>query len=397
MKFSGKFILRLYIILSFQIITASAFGHNIGTQLFNDTSKSSDDTIHLIATTNSSSRLQNMMDDSIENELLDSGNVYLKNNINEDALVHFIGSDKIKKDFHDKKIIKKIYGKLAKIFVKKKYYPIAMQYYYEAFLDNGWQDNYIDTDKIIGTVFNTFDLTGEHTANRALADTGGNPAAVFLSDSFQQSYLNNRKIFFASRKGIENNSDPVKGQSITEDFEDGKNAVAYAIIIHVKQPKAGRRKAFTGINNVGHTFITLLKYNSDSTCISHSFGFYPQKDNFLSATPLHPASSSVFKDDAVHDWDEAVGKFISERRFKKLIKLVGKFDEKKYDLNGNNCTDFGLYAADVAGISINNTKGNWPLGRGNNPANAGQSILEGKFLNTDTGNSQGLFICADVK
>jgi len=147
---------------------------------------------------------------------------------------------------------------------------------------------------------------------------------------------------------------------------------------------------------VGHMFITLIKYNTDSSCVSRSFGFYPHKDNLVSATPISPSSSPVFKDDALHDWDEAIGKFISRKRFEKIIRLITHYEYRSYHLNKNNCTDFGLYAAAVAGIAIKNTYSSWPFGSGNNPANAGQSILEGKFMNADTQNKQGLFICADV-
>jgi hypothetical protein len=271
-----------------------------------------------------------------------------------------------------------------------------MQYYFKTLTNDGLQCNIVDTDKIDESAIGKFNVAENNMANFDATDTVRNLEDGFLSPSFQDAYLNKSQSFFASKKGIENNSEPINNYHISDAFEDGKTPIAFAIIIHVKQPTAGRRKAFTGINNVGHTFLTLVKYNSDSTCITHSFGFYPQKNSFLSATPLHPASTSVFKDDTVHDWDEAVGKFISEKRFRKLIKLIAKFENKKYDLNNNNCTDFGLYAAGVAGISISNTVGSWPLGHGNNPANAGQSILEGKFINNDTGNTEGLFICATV-
>jgi hypothetical protein len=212
----------------------------------------------------------------------------------------------------------------------------------------------------------------------------------------QDEFQDNDHLFMKKRFA-KNNSGPISNSNITESFNDGKKPVAYAVIIHVKQPITGKRKPFTGFDNVGHMFITLIKYNSDSSCISRSFGFYPKKDNLLSATPLRPVSSSVFKDDALHDWDEAIGKFISQKRFEKIIRLIAHYDNRNYHLNKNNCTDFGLYAANIAGISVENTRGNWPLGSGNNPANAGQSILEGRFMNADTRNIQGLFICADSK
>jgi hypothetical protein len=178
-------------------------------------------------------------------------------------------------------------------------------------------------------------------------------------------------------------SEPVPLEDITRSFIDGKTAVSWAIIVHVKQPVRGRRKAFTGINNVGHTFITLIKLNEDNSAVSRSFGFYPAKKHFLSATPLHPGDSPVIKDDALHPWDEVIGKFITEKKFNRILANLEKFNHTHYNLNKNNCTDFGLSEALIAGFEIKETVGRWPLGKGNNPANAGQSLLEGKFRNTD--------------
>jgi hypothetical protein len=176
---------------------------------------------------------------------------------------------------------------------------------------------------------------------------------------------------------------PVMSGDIQCSFQDGKTASSYAIIVHVKQPVPGKRKAFCHINNVGHTFITLVKLNDDNSSVSRSFGFYPAKKSFLSATPVHPDDISVIKDDALHPWDETVAKFISERKFNRILSNLEKFSRKHYNLNQNNCTDFGLSEALIAGINIKETSGSWPLGKGNNPANAGQSLLEKKFENQD--------------
>ncbi len=174
-------------------------------------------------------------------------------------------------------------------------------------------------------------------------------------------------------------------------FDDGKKAVAYAMLFHVKQPVSGKRTIFV-LGNTGHTFITLIKYNADSTYSSFSFGFYPKKRNPLSGTPIEPTAASVFKDDTNHQWDEVLGKFISKRRFDKIMLLVKQYDHLEYHLSNNNCTDFGLKAVELAGINIDGTTGKWPLGHGNNPAITGQSILEGKFTDADTGKTEGLFI-----
>lgn len=178
-------------------------------------------------------------------------------------------------------------------------------------------------------------------------------------------------------------SPPVLSADIQCSFRDGKTASSYAIIFHVKQPLPGKRKAFSHINNVGHTFITLIKLNDDNSSVSRSFGFYPAKKSFLSATPVHPNDISIIKDDAFHPWDEIVAKFISERKFNRILANLEKFNHEGYNLNRNNCTDFGLSEALIAGINIKETSGRWPFGKGNNPANAGQSLLEKKFENQD--------------
>ena len=116
-------------------------------------------------------------------------------------------------------------------------------------------------------------------------------------------------------------SKPISDEKISAIFDDGKTAIAYALVFHVKQPVRGKRKIYK-LANTGHTFITLIKYNSDSTYAAISYGFYPKKDNPLSATPLIPSTSSTFKDDSEHAWDEVLGKFISKRRFDKILALT---------------------------------------------------------------------------
>lgn len=185
---------------------------------------------------------------------------------------------------------------------------------------------------------------------------------------------------------------PIHVTDLLTAFDDGRDATDFAMIVHIKQPIRGRRKAFTHINNVGHTFITLIKYNADHSIVSRSFGFYPHKKGFLSATPFHVKAPSDFKDDGLHEWDESVGKFISAGRFHRVLALLSQYDHMIYNLNNNNCTDFGLQAAAIGGIRIMETRGRWPLGRGNNPANAGQSVLEGKVENIDPAYGYPLFV-----
>lgn len=177
---------------------------------------------------------------------------------------------------------------------------------------------------------------------------------------------------------------------ISNTFNDGKPAIAYALLFHVKQPVSGKPKVFV-FSNTGHTFITLIKYNADSTYVSCSFGFYPKSEKILFATPWDPSSASQFKNDAGHKWDEVVGKFISQRSFEKILNLTKKYGDLEYHLSNNNCTDFCLEAANLAGLSIPETKAKWPLGYGSNPGTTGQSLMDGKYNNTDNQPDANIF------
>lgn len=299
------------------------------------------------------------------------------------ALVRLLKIVRIKKNRWDARSGARLFTDLANVSVKLKLYSLAMKCYYKAtqytgkgqvpvyrkleagFSDDGQSDTEDDNALIDSISFSK--LVSSDTASGAPAFSGGTVK-----------------------------SEPIKTSGIWESFDDGKTAVSYALILHAKQPVSGKRKSFTHINNVGHLFVTLIKYNDDNTFVSRSFGFYPRKTTIFSATPLHPGSASVFKDDALHEWDEIAGKFISVRRFQKIIELLKRYDHLTYNLNRNNCTDFGLNVAELGGINISQTRGTWPMGRGNNPANAGQSMLEGKIRNIDPDYQGPLFICSNV-
>ena len=257
---------------------------------------------------------------------------------------------------YDQARVRHLYN-LASLFVKLRLYPLAMKCFFKTLQ--------LDADSI----------SSGNLPITAADDTSLEKQANLLGPDTDKTI----------------NSKPISSANILNIFNDGKAAIAYALILHVKQPVRGKPKIFK-LANTGHTFITLIKYNADSTYATASFGFYPKKDNLLSATPIIPTTSSTFKDDAEHNWDEVVGKFISKRRFMKILSLTQQYSNVAYNLSKNNCTDFGLKAALIAGLEVRETKGSWPLGSGNNPGLTGQSIIGGKFDNSDTGNTKNLLI-----
>jgi len=263
---------------------------------------------------------------------------------------------------------KKFYYHLANVFARLKLYPLAMKCFFKAVRVNGGGMDGLQ-----------------------LSAAGLPPRDGALAVSSKDDTVISKKMLVVRARRTSKRSKRTSFQQIISNFNDGKTAVAYALLFHVKQPAPGKRKIFVWVNT-GHTFITLIKYNTDSTYASASFGFYPDKDQLLSATPIAPTTSATFKDDAGHLWDEVLGKFISRRNFENILELTRKFEGMTYNLNQQNCTDFGLQAASLAGIHITGTSGRWPLGRGNNPAVTGQSILKGKISNEAKTAEEQLFM-----
>jgi hypothetical protein len=295
---------------------------------------------------------------------------------------------------HHKKRGQRFYYKLAVAFTKLRLYPLAMKCYFKTLTI----ENKSDTLKYAPMV------TASVDGKQLMADNFNHQRdSVIFEDSVtaQIMSIHNADISLVNKDSTSYNGDaeiksiPVIGDQVINPFEDGKQAAAYAMMIHVRQPVSGKRKVYV-LNNVGHTFITLIKYNTDSTIVSRSFGFYPKKSFPLAATPLFPSSPSTFKDDGRHSWDEVSGTFISRRRFNRMLAIIKKYDHKKYQLSNTNCTDFGLEMAEQAGITITNTQGKWPLGKGNNPACAGQSMLEGKITASNDTYSGKLLVVDDL-
>lgn len=316
------------------------------------------------------SESQNISEAS-EVQFSDAGESNLHNLADRKHLLGYLKSIRVENNAGASQARARFYYRLANTFARLRLYPLAMKCFLKT-MPGQVSTNTISADSL------------KQVMTAADTDLADNDTEKYLAINAHDDSLFNQR------------PQPLKSKAITyqrirQTFDDGKKAVAYAMLFHVKQPVRGKRKIFV-LNNVGHTFITLIKYNSDSTYTSLSFGFYPKKDNLLSATPLIPSTSSVFKDDSGHDWDEVLGKFISHRRFERIQGLILKYNGVKYNLSKNNCTDFGLQAAKLAGIGIPETYGTWPLGQGNNPGVTGQSILEHRFFSTDTGSRQPIFM-----
>jgi len=67
------------------------------------------------------------------------------------------------------------------------------------------------------------------------------------------------KQIFSNAKLIAGRSKAIRTDSILQTFADGKQAKAYAMLFHVKQPVRGKPKIYKFTYN-GHTYITLINY-----------------------------------------------------------------------------------------------------------------------------------------
>jgi hypothetical protein len=276
----------------------------------------------------------------------------------------------------------KIYYKLANVFARLRMYPLAMKCFFKTMQYKGRQAPSLQISPLRDSVF----------TDSLNTDSGLSTSYLAINAKDDSVFVNDPKPLTLNDK-VEEKSKAVTYQRIVNTFNDGKKAAAYALLFHVKQPVPGKPKIFK-IVNTGHTFITLIKYNTDSTSVSISFGFYPQKDNLFSATPIDPTCSGTFKNDNGHNWDEVMGKFISKKRFDKILLLTKSYDGLEYHLSKNNCTDFAIKAASYAGFGVSNTGGSWPLGHGSNPGITGQSIITGSVYNAE--GKDGLFIDFDA-
>ena len=159
-------------------------------------------------------------------------------------------------------------------------------------------------------------------------------------------------------------------------FSDGKTAQSYTMTIYADQPIAGQNDAFriimptggvatnnpynvpTGIvfstNNqymdVGHTFVTFEKNNTDGTNVRQTLGFYP--------AGFTAYSKGAMEDNSGHVADVSYTRNVTQVQFEAALgKVEDDFINKNYNLtnftfNEYNCTDAAISWMNVAGANF---------------------------------------------
>jgi len=193
----------------------------------------------------------------------------------------------------------------------------------------------------------------------------------------------------------------------TNCFNDGKQVQSYTMTVFVDQPVAGQSDWFkvvvpspgTTSNNpygvptgvvwttaggtsfdVGHTFVTFEKNNTDGTNVRQTLGFYPSSNPFR--------SEGAMENNSLHEADVSYTVNVTQAQFNAaLAKVEDDFDNKKYiltNINGNeyNCTDAAISWMNAGGANfLNSSTG---LFR-NTPGTFGQALRAKSGANTTPG------------
>ncbi|GAA3613173.1 hypothetical protein Q4Q39_03780 [Flavivirga amylovorans] len=155
--------------------------------------------------------------------------------------------------------------------------------------------------------------------------------------------------------------------------------------IYVDQPTPNKREALNNALDVGHTFISIQQDNNVA-----SFGFYPAE-----GVGYRESVNGIMGDNSNYSFDVSISIPVDASKLNSIINYSVNFSQNvTYNLQTNNCSNFGIYTANLAGlpISVSEATGNWILGNGANPGALGQQIRnmnlpQGANLNTNGGSS----------
>lgn len=299
-----------------------------------------------------------------------------------DALVKLHQVLQTKEFVVDQSILSHLYNNLAIVLARYNNFTAAMACFYKA----GSIENKFNATKR-GKRYLSFFSTNTNYENKIKEDIVNDEILeLMVQDQINQKDLERTEEFESER---------IQPETIVEAFLDHKEATHYALAILIKQPIPGQKNTNTGLGEVGHSFLSLIKYNKDQSAVCKSFGFYPEEGQLIPVNPILPTALSVIKDDAYHNWDQLLGKFVTKKQFETILEYIDHNISNQYHLSHYNCSDFALKIGEIGNIKIDNTEGKWPLGKGDNPGYIGQSILGGNYVNLDTKTKEGLFTCSN--
>ena len=121
---------------------------------------------------------------------------------------------------------------------------------------------------------------------------------------------------------------------------------------------------------VGHTFLGFRQSGGRSTTVIRTVGFYPSK----AVSPINPEAKGLLVNNSGDKYDVAITLKVTSEQFKVIVNTFNAQANLPYHLNSNNCTSIAVDALNAAGLNIPKTQGDWPLGKGADPADLGQDL-----------------------
>ncbi|RED46475.1 hypothetical protein DFQ10_101245 [Winogradskyella eximia] len=189
-----------------------------------------------------------------------------------------------------------------------------------------------------------------------------------IEDLFEAHYDENPDKFMEDFVYDQNNQDPVieDMEDYLDCFNDGKIADNYEFIMYVDQPEAGENTVVKvdikwplseSTGDVGHTFFSIVKNNTDGTSTTKTLGFYPADNTYLDdATDLEGAGT--FKDNGIegqeHEYDVSLSfTGVNQGQFDDIKEDLIALEDANYDLNDANCTTMAhVIAAENLGLTL---------------------------------------------
>lgn len=149
------------------------------------------------------------------------------------------------------------------------------------------------------------------------------------------------------------------------------------LTIYVDQPIANQNDSWTsGNGKAGHAFISITQGN-----LTRSWGLYPEGD----ANPFNSNDPHAFGNNSQDEFDVSITVIINHASLLNIIEDTENYN-LNYDLNTNNCTDYVIQTAGLAGITLPDPQSTWPGGGGSNPGAFGQELRTMNLTNGMTRN-----------
>lgn len=137
-------------------------------------------------------------------------------------------------------------------------------------------------------------------------------------------------------------------------FNDGKTASSYELKIYIDDPAGDG--AFQpdyikkGIKDAGHTFVEVIKNNTDGTKVSQLIGFYPDPNNLPNLQ--NTSTISKLKNDSKHEFDSKIEMYITGANFNTVLDQIRNYSTGVYDFETFNCTSFAQQVSSSIGITL---------------------------------------------